>query len=115
MTTLRVLIIPEQTALADGSFVTMYTAIGLEHYLVGQGSTMGAACAALDRAVVSTMLAMTECGKPATLAGIKPAPADLQEMYDHKDVQRLPSEEHRLVGLAALDFVTQPALVRGAA
>jgi len=114
MTTLRVLIIPEQTILADGTVVMMYTAIGMEHYLVGQGSTMGEACAALDRAVVSTMLAMNECGKPASLAGIKPAPADLQELYAHKDVQRLPSEEHRLVGLSALDFVTQPALVRAA-
>lgn len=89
MTTLRIVVVPEKVRSKDGVETAMFAAIGLEHFLVGQGDTPYAALDALDRAVVTTLAAVEELGGHG-LGGIKPAPACIQALYDAAGAQAMP-------------------------
>lgn len=82
MSTLNVLIIAETVRPAHGDPVEMFTAVGIEHFIAGQGSDVYAALDALERAIASTIAANEEIGREP-LCGIKPAPSDIADLL-HK-------------------------------
>jgi hypothetical protein len=91
MTTIRVVILTEMVRNDEG-VKTMYTAVGLEHFITGQGETVHEACTNLDHAIKYTLIA-NEDQKQKPLQGILPAPAKFQCLYDGKNVIQLPEHQ----------------------
>jgi hypothetical protein len=85
MSELKVVIVPQKVALADGSSVIMYCAICLDHFIVGEGRTAKQAMNELQRSIIGT-IAANKTIKQARFFGVKAAPERYQALLGRGEV-----------------------------
>jgi hypothetical protein len=93
MSTLNVVVLSESALLKDRSTVTLYTAIGIEHYITAQGRSIGEAIDALGISIASTINACKELGT-TPFADIGPAPEAYRKLIGRSGIPaaQIPTE-----------------------